>query len=468
MLFRTFWSDVLRTTAEKWIDGIAFALTVIIVAISKPVSICQALVPFVWITACILAVHWIKAIYSVWKRVGLRQVHETESPVLLPDGTHPITVVVEKPLPWSRGKLIVATCAGLLLLGLCSYLIRTCEIRSLLTYAYLVPTMELVECQQRAFFVKVHGPLHVSGLQIALTDMKSGQTVLQKYSGVDADTARDYFWVIPSSPWDEHYSATIEAHGLHSSQNLTVRSVKGNAQLSTSVTMLGDKNPVLSCQDATQQASSKNQPCTDILKLPPDALSNLDVSNYQSATGNVTARHVKELPSPSELDEESDDRHLTEYQQQIMRPVLLKYANSRITIFFAGGSRSEAYADEFRELFQSGGWKTGKPILVPPGNERIIDVQMSVSDDYLQVNGEDNKVKELLSVLDRAGIKHAHHFARDPSIKDGDTVLWVGPKSPKDVGPDQCSVPQLKQKPGEPHTCELIRQTVGVCPFMPK
>jgi hypothetical protein len=238
MLLSTFWSGVLRTSAEKWIDGIAFVITVVIVAISKPISVCQALEPFVWITACILAVHWIKAVCDVWKRVGFRREHETESPVLLPDGRHPVTVAVEEPLPWSRAKLIVATCAGVSLLGLSSYLIRTCEVRSLLTYVYLVPTPELVECQQRAFFVKVHGPLHVSALQIVLKDSKSGQTVFQKYSELDADTAREYFWVIPTSPWDESYSATIEAHGLHSSQNLTIRSFKGNAQLSTSVTIV--------------------------------------------------------------------------------------------------------------------------------------------------------------------------------------------------------------------------------------
>ena len=174
-LFRTFWSGILRTTTEKWIDGVFFVVTALIVAISKPVSVCQALVPFVCISACILGVHWVKAVREVWKRVGLRRLHETESPVLLPDGTHPITLEVEEPLPWSRGKLIAATCVGILLLGLSSYLILVCEARSLLTYVYLVPTSELVECQQRAFFVKAHGPIHISGLQIVLKDNKIGR-----------------------------------------------------------------------------------------------------------------------------------------------------------------------------------------------------------------------------------------------------------------------------------------------------
>lgn len=95
-------------------------------------------------------------------------------------------------------------------------------------------------------------------------------------------------------------------------------------------------------------------------------------------------------------------------------------------------------------------------------------MQLTISDGYLQISGESTKILELLDALDKSGVKHAHRFTRDPNIKDGEIVLWVGPKSPKDINPDQCAGAQLKQKPGEPHTCDLIAQTTGVCPFVPQ
>jgi hypothetical protein len=278
--------------------------------------------------------------------------------------------------------------------------------------------------------------------------------------------ASEYFWVTPSSPWNEDYTASIDAHGLHSSQKLTIRSIDGKAQLATTVTVANNKKSLLSCQNTTGQPMATNQACAATLKLQPDALSKIGVDNYQTADGSVTVLHTKGLPSPSELDEQSDDRHLTEYQKQVLRPVVAMYPGTRVTIFFAGGSRSKDYANAFRELLHENHWTTTAPEMVPLGNERIIDAQMSVSVDYLQIRGMAEKVKELLAAFDKAGIKHAHHFALDPDVKDGDVVLWIGPKSPKNVSPDQCAVPQPKQKPGEPHTCEVIRQTTGVCPFV--
>ena len=271
--------------------------------------------------------------------------------------------------------------------------------------------------------------MHISGLQITLKDDKSGQTIYQKYSDLDADSASEHFWIAPSSPWNEGYTATIDAHGLHSSQQLAINSINGKARIATTITANDNKESVLNCKDITDQTTAVGQTCANALKLPPDAMSKIGVNNYQTADGNVTVLHVKQLPSPSELDEQSDDRHLTEYQKQVMEPVVAKYPGTRIAIFFAGGPRSKAYAEEFRELLHEKRWISAPVKLVPPGNERTIDAQMSVSDDYLQVSGEADKVKELLDAFEGAGIKHRHNVARDPNIRDGDMVLWVGPKS---------------------------------------
>jgi hypothetical protein len=353
----------------------------------------------------------------------------------------------------------------MLLLGMLSYWVHVQEVNSLLTYVYLVPAPELVECKQRAFFVKADGPLHISGLQIALKDEKSGQTSFHKPADLDADTSSESFWVTPSHPWDEQYTATIDAHDLHSIQTLTVQSHTKKLQLATAVTISGHKNVVLSCKDVQ---TTDPHSCSDVLKLDSDALSRLSVSNYQKADGSVTALQVKKLPSPSEMDEQSDDRHLTEFQQRALEPVVAKYPGTRVIIFYAGGTKSKAYSEEWYDFLKSKHWAASKPELVPVGNEGIIDVQLTMSDNYLQVSGESTKILELLDALDKSGIKHAHHFTRDPNIKDGEIVLWIGPKSPMDINPDQCAGAQLKQKPGEPHTCDYIVQTTGVCPFMPE
>jgi hypothetical protein len=48
-------------------------------------------------------------------------------------------------------------------------------------------------------------------------------------------------------------------------------------------------------------------------------------------------------------------------------------------------------------------------------------------------------------------------------------VLWVGPKSPKDVLPDQCLPAEIAPRLGEHHTCEMIAQSDGeYCPLVPK
>jgi hypothetical protein len=467
-IFKAFGGRVWQSTAGKWIDIVIFAVPIVAVIIFRPVSAWEAAAPFIWAIACILAVHWVGAVRHVWKQVGARKVRETKSPILLADGTHPVTSVIDEPSGWFRLKLCVDACAGILLLGLLSYGTRILEANSLLTYVYLIPTPGLVECQQRAFFVKVHGPQHVSGLQITLKDNRSGQISFRKYSDLDADTASEYFWVTPFSPWNEDYTATIGAHGLHSSQTLSIHSFGGEIRLATSVTIPGDERPVQSCRDAPQGPGGNSQQCSDLLKSQPNTLENMGVDNYQSADGTVKILHVKELPSPSELDEQSDDRHLTEYQRQIIEPVLLRFPGTHLSVFFAGGPKSKAYAEEFQDVFHAVRWRVSRPEVVPQGNERIIDVQMSVSDNYLQGSGEADKTKELLNAFEKAGIKHRHHFATDPNIPDGDMVLWIGPRSPKNVGADQCATPQLKQRQGEPHTCELIRQTTGVCPFVPK
>ena len=446
-LFEEFRKGIWQTTLQKSFDIVVFVAPFVPLLIQTPKSVWAAIAPVMWAVVLIVAVHWLRATQALWKQAS----------------APPVTNKIKLEPSWFRFKLAATALLGLLLLLLLSYWVRVQEAKSLLTYVYLVPAPELVECKQRAFFIKAYGPLHISGLQIALKDEKSGQISFHKPADLDADTSSESFWVTPSHPWDEGYTATIDAHDLHSIQALTVHSHNQKLQLATAVTIPDHRNPVLSCNDA-QNASS----CSDVLKLDPDAMSRLGASNYQKADGSVTALQVKKFPSPSQLDEQSDDRHLTEFQKRALDPVVIKYPGTRVIVFYAGGTKSKAYAGEWYDFLKSKRWAASKPELVPIGNEAIIDVQLTISESYLQISGESTKILELLDALDKSGVKHARRFTRDPSIKDGEIVLWVGPKSPKDINPDQCAGAQLKQKPGEPHTCDLIAQTTGVCPFVPK
>jgi hypothetical protein len=206
-----------------------------------------------------------------------------------------------------------------------------------------------------------------------------------------------------------------------------------------------------------------------MMKLKGDVMGTLDVNGYQTADGNFTARKIKELPSPSDLDEQSDDRHITEYEHQIIEPVLKKYARSQLLIYFAGGQKSKAYAEEFRAMFQSRNWKVKGPTLVPIGDERIIDVQMSVN--YAENwNKYNPKPREILNAFEKAGIKQRSNLAIDVNVPHDWIVLWVGPRSPKDVRPDQCAIPEMKPAEGSRGTCEMVSQvdTKNGCPFPPQ
>jgi hypothetical protein len=243
-------------------------------------------------------------------------------------------------------------------------------------------------------------------------------------------------------------------------------------QFATQITANDQKKPLVSCRDKLLPevyalASGSVNSCDALMKLPEDVLSKLDWYSFQRADGAVTVGKLRALPSPSELDEQSDERHITEYQRQLIEPVIKKYAGARLLVFFAGGQKSKQYADEFRDMFRAKGWRVEGPKLVPIGDERIIDVQISV-------NYKENWAKEtpkphdVWNAFEQAGIKQRRGLVNDPAVASGLIVLWVGPKSPKDARPDQCATPELKPRPGEHHTCEMIAQSQGACPFVPQ
>jgi hypothetical protein len=105
-------------------------------------------------------------------------------------------------------------------------------------------------------------------------------------------------------------------------------------------------------------------------------------------------------------------------------------------VFYSGGPNTLAYAEELRQLFAET-WETNEVSVVPVGDERIIDVQITVGN-----KGQEVEARTLLDAFQSAGIKHKKFFSVDPDAGN-DAVLWVGPKSPKDASPDQCGSPEL-------------------------
>ena len=114
-------------------------------------------------------------------------------------------------------------------------------------------------------------------------------------------------------------------------------------------------------------------------------------------------------------------------------------------------------------MFRSLRWNADGPRIVPTGDERIVDVQISVSKRYW--NRPYPRAADLLSSLE--GIKRRRRYVYDDAIVSDFIILWVGPKSPDYFRPDDCAPAVLHPKPGEPHTCEIVAQIAGVCPFVP-
>jgi hypothetical protein len=468
---------VLRTTKEKWIDGAATVLTILFqVFLGKPSTFWEALTPFIWLLSAICAVHVVRATCEIWREIRNQpKLREVESPILL-DSAGRRTTLISEPIPrYFRARLIGMLLVSLLLLGLLSYWARSVAVASVRTYIYLVPAAELMECQKRAFFIKTVGPQTLYNVQTTLKDNKSGQTYSQTYPEIDPGprSADVFFWFVPSSPWDEDYTVTVATRESHSSQRLIARSTQHQFQFAMQITIDDERNPALSCRDTLLPesytlAAGERRPCSEIMKLTGDVPSKLNVDSYQSANGNFTIRRMKELPLPSELDEQSDDRHITEYQRQIIEPILQKYSRSHMLVYFAGGRKSKAYAEEFCKMFGAKKWTVTPPTLVPIGDERIIDIQMSVNyqENWSKYNP---KPHDVLNAFERAGIKQRSKLTLDPNVPSDWIVLWVGPRSPNGVRPDQCLPAEMKPVEGQHHACEMISQIDGgSCPVPPQ
>ena len=445
-MLKTFVHSFFATVQAKWIDSLGTVIAIAWFFATKDVSSWERIASLLWVWAPICAGHLISATWKVWKEIS------------------------RPPAPASHpgSKLSVLLFVCLLFLALLSLAVHRAEVASARTFIYIAPSTELMECQKRAFFVKIVGPHTLSRVEVTLKDNKSGQTIVQSFPEIDPGPLRSdqYLWFTPSSPWNEDYTVTATSKESHSLQNLIVRGTQHQIRFATQVTVEDEASPALSCRDrllppSYMLAAGETRSCAEPMKLPADVTNTLDVYSYQHPDGSVTVRKVRTLPSPSELDEQSDQRHLTDYQKEQLRPAIKQFAGSRLQVFYSGGPNTLAYAQELKQLFAES-WKTNEVSVVPVGDERIIDVQITVGK-----KGQEVEARTLLDAFQSAGIKHKKFFSVDPDAGN-DVVLWVGPKSPKDASPDQCGSPELNPKPGQAHNCDWTVQSGGVCPFVPE
>jgi hypothetical protein len=344
-------------------------------------------------------------------------------------------------------------------------------------YLYLVPTRNLIDARRRAFFVEQVGPRPLTNIEIALRDNKSGAIQAEQYSEIDAapqnPLAPHYFWFTPSTPWDEDYTVTITSSKKpRVIQRLVVRSTHHVIQFAADVRVDGRSTPVLECRDSLlpesyELARASTQSCDEWMELSPEVEDKLQPAPYnvELPDGSLIAKRLR-VPMPqSESESQSDMRLLSEWQRGKISSEVSQYPGKKILIMASSGRNTWSYAQNFREVFASSGWKVEGPKHVPPLDEHIIDVQLSTNGNL----GTPPK-PEALAVMNsfkEAGIKHRTRYMLDPDISPDLLVLWVGTKSPEGITPDECALIPFKPKAGASPPCSLIGQTPSPIPFPP-
>ncbi|MBZ5660623.1 MAG: hypothetical protein LAO08_09465 [Acidobacteriia bacterium] len=345
------------------------------------------------------------------------------------------------------------------------------------TFLNFVPSRELIDCDRRAFFVNHSGLRRLENVRVIIKDNKSGsiEEIYDYKNGVEPGPqnpdAPRYIWVKPSHPWDEDYTITVTGSRFRSVQETVIRSFKQGVRFAAEIKVDSRKMPVLICRDNLLPdgyllGKGAKETCDKLMGVDQTFLSRLHPEPYgfQRPNGSYALVRPRLLPTATDLDAQSDDRHLTEFEQTIMRSKLSTYRGTKILILYAGGPKTLAYAMEFRDFFGSLQWNVDGPRSVPVGNERVVDVQISISDHFRATPNQ--RAIDLLNSVE--GIKHRQRNVVDPSISPDLIVLWVGPKSPGNFKPDDCAPAFLHQRPGEPHTCEIVAQVPGFCPIPPE
>jgi hypothetical protein len=345
------------------------------------------------------------------------------------------------------------------------------------TYVYLIPTRNLIDAERRAFFVQQVGPRAFDNVTIALVDNKAGtaRVQVQDYPKIDQGSgdslAPRYFWFRPSSPWDEDYTITVTSSGNpRLTQRMIVRNTHHVLQFAVEVRIDGVFQPAFTCRDRLMPqpyrlALGANETCDKWMSVSPNLERRLEPSPYgvELPNGAYVVQRLRTLPDPRDLETQSENRHLWEYQRAKIISEIAEFPRARLLILATSGQNTQAYARDLRDTFRWARWAVSGPKAPPPQvGEAIIDVQVSAAG-----GTRTPEVSAVLAGLEKAGVKHRKHCILDPDVPHGLTVLWVGPRSPDNISPDSCAPASVKPRQGEPKPCECIDQTPEGIPLPP-
>lgn len=346
------------------------------------------------------------------------------------------------------------------------------------SYIYLVPSHNLIDAERRAFFVEHSGHRPLESVTIALLDNRSGVTPvhIETYARIDSGSwnplAPRYFWFTPASLWDEDYTITITSSGNpRTNQRMVVRSTHHTLQFAVEVTIDGRPEPVFACRDRLMPnsytlAARASETCDMRMAVPPQLEDRLDPAPYgvELPNGNYVMWRLRTLPDPRELEAQSENRHLWEYQKARMVQEITKYAGAKLLILTTSGEHTQDYAKGFYDVFANQAhWDVTGPRVLPAFYESMIDVQVS-ADNGIPSRPE---VLAVINGLKDAGVKCRKGYVYDPDVKRGLIVLWIGPKSPDSVASGACAPVSFKPGSGERKPCESIAQTLHPIPFPP-
>jgi hypothetical protein len=174
----------------------------------------------------------------------------------------------------------------------------------------------------------------------------------------------------------------------------------------------------------------------------------------QMPDGSLTVLRV-DTPTP-QVGSESvpDTRHLSEWQRSQIQAELSKYPGYKLLIMASSGGNTWSYAQEFKKVFTSAGWRVTGPNLVEPFYESMIDVQLSANESPSVMKPEVAAIRDGFA---KAAIKHRKNVMLDPEVSPDEVVLWVGAKSPEGISPDDCAPFLFKRKTDDAKPCAFVR-----------
>lgn len=354
-------------------------------------------------------------------------------------------------------------------------MIRTYYLTVKKSFIFVAPGQALVECERRVFFVKHSGARALPNTEVTLWDNNAKRGNVVKYAEIGPGTpdpaAPKYMWWNPASPWDEDYTITATSGDIHISQRLIVRSVAGKLQSASEVSMNGKS--VLRCRDpllppSYTLASDASESCDAYMSIPNEITERMEPEISQQPDGKLTIpiKKIKTLSVPSgktDVEGQTEDRHLWEYQKIWLSSDLSKYPHTRVLLLASNtGTETWKYAEELRDAFRAAGWNVEGPRKLSEYYDGLLDVQVSKSKAETLIP----IARALTDALTRAGVKHRTRFLADPDIEPDMIVVFVGSRSPKGVNPDACNNAPFKPGNADARPCASVAQVPNFCPFV--